>query len=440
LITLAKVRRSPWFFLGMGLLALSGLVLVSFKSLVNGPGRTRLERALAGPGSQVRIGRLTLAPGANRLVALDVTLQTGANLVKADRIALTGLRWFRLWRGGPLAESLARARVEATGVTGAWPKARYGFRCARLVASIPDAALRAEAIEVRPLVGDPAFFNGVPYRTTRWHVKVPELTVAGLGYPGLLAGGPCRVEEVRVVRPALDLLVDRYQGVGPLVRRPLMLNEAVAAFGQTVQVRRLEVTDGRVDYGECRVAGEPPGVLTFTAASLVTESLASPGPGLLRIHARGKLMDAGLLAVTLEVPLQPKGCTFSYHGTLGAMALPRLDAFLDRAERTRLRSGWGDRVAFTVTVDQGKAQGRVQAIYRDLKLTMLDRDTDTAKGLKNRLATFFANTFKIRPANPAQGSAPAKEGRVAYERKPEDTFLQVLWFSLRSGVLDVIKR
>jgi hypothetical protein len=31
-----------------------------------------------------------------------------------------------------------------------------------------------------------------------------------------------------------------------------------------------------------------------------------------------------------------------------------------------------------------------------------------------------------------------KEGKVNYTRRPEDEFLQFLWFALRSGVLDVI--
>jgi hypothetical protein len=437
---LAQFRTKGLIFLGVALVALAALVALGGNALVNGPVRARLERALAGPGSQVRIGRLTYAPGANRLVAQNVTLQTGPASLTADRIALSGIRWFRLWRGDALAESLARAHIEVTQIAATWPKARYRFRCGRLVASVPDATLRAEEAELRPLVGDQALFRGVPYRTTRWRVTVPELTVAGLGYPELLTGSACQVESVRVVRPALDLLVDRYQAVGPLVRSPLMLNEAVASIGRPFQVKRVEITGGRLDYGECRVAGEPPGRLTFTAMSLLAEGLANPGPGLLRLHAQGRLMAAGLLAVTLEVPLQPRGCTFRYHGSLGAMALPRLDAFLDRAERTRLRSGAVDHVAFTVTVHQGKAEGRVQAAYQDLKLAVLDRDTDTEKGLKNRMATFFANTFKIRPDNPSRGSAPAKEGKVAYERKPEDTFLQVLWFSLRSGVLDLIKR
>jgi hypothetical protein len=31
-----------------------------------------------------------------------------------------------------------------------------------------------------------------------------------------------------------------------------------------------------------------------------------------------------------------------------------------------------------------------------------------------------------------------KVGRVNYRRKPRDTFLQVVWYALKSGVLDVI--
>jgi hypothetical protein len=35
-------------------------------------------------------------------------------------------------------------------------------------------------------------------------------------------------------------------------------------------------------------------------------------------------------------------------------------------------------------------------------------------------------------------SGSMKIGKVKYTRKPDDTFLQLVWFSLRSGVGDVV--
>lgn len=33
---------------------------------------------------------------------------------------------------------------------------------------------------------------------------------------------------------------------------------------------------------------------------------------------------------------------------------------------------------------------------------------------------------------------PKKKAKVGYQGRPDDTFIQIVWFSLRSGVLDVI--
>jgi hypothetical protein len=73
-------------------------------------------------------------------------------------------------------------------------------------------------------------------------------------------------------------------------------------------------------------------------------------------------------------------------------------------------------------------------------VAVLDKQTDTAKRLNNRVASFLANALKIRKSNAPDASGAMKEGEVKYTRRPEDEFLQFAWFALRTGVLDVISR
>jgi hypothetical protein len=120
------------------------------------------------------------------------------------------------------------------------------------------------------------------------------------------------------------------------------------------------------------------------------------------------------------------------------MDLTRLDAFLSIAERTRVKSGSAQTAAFDIEVTAGQARGRVSAIYKDLEIAVLDKQTDTEKGLENRVASFLANVLKIRNSNAPDASGLMKEGEVKYTRRPEDEFLQYAWFALRTGVLDVI--
>jgi len=149
-------------------------------------------------------------------------------------------------------------------------------------------------------------------------------------------------------------------------------------------------------------------------------------------------MNAGTMKVGMTIPIQPPDFSLHYSGSLSAMDLTRLDAFLDIAERTRIKSGSAQEAAFEIDVTAGLARGHVRGIYSDLEIAVLDKQTDIEKGLDNRVASFLENLLKIRKSNAPDASGAMKEGEVNYTRRPEDEFLQFAWFALRTGVLDVI--
>ena len=254
--------------LGALVLAVAVLILVFGDAILNRYGKEKAERAFAEahPGSVLRIGELDYSVGANRLVAQSVTLSATNTTLKVGRISLTGVRWARfLWGTAALADVLAKASLDAMNFDVEFSKAHYGIRCARLRASVPGSELIAEGTELRPLVGDKAFFAARDFRTTRYHVVVPECRVLGLAYGELLQGKSYRARSVHFSRPSLDALVNRDKPWKPFVKSPLMVHEALAAIRQPLQVDRLSITNGHLTYCERVVAGADPGGLTFGA-------------------------------------------------------------------------------------------------------------------------------------------------------------------------------
>ena len=77
-------------------------------------------------------------------------------------------------------------------------------------------------------------------------------------------------------------------------------------------------------------------------------------------------------------------------------------------------------------------------MYKDLNIAAINVLTGSEKGVLNRLASFMTNAMKIRGSNMPDKSGSIKIGEVKYEKKRDDTFLQLIWFSLRSGIGDVI--
>ena len=100
------------------------------------------------------------------------------------------------------------------------------------------------------------------------------------------------------------------------------------------------------------------------------------------------------MKVLMSIPITPSDFSLHYSGSLSAMDLTRLDAFLDLAEHTRIKSGSAQEAAFEIDVTAGQARGRVRAIYRDLEIAVLDKQTGSEKGVADRVASFFANVLK----------------------------------------------
>ena len=310
----------------------------------------------------------------------------------------------------------------------------------RVNASVPASELIAIGTELRSLGGDKEFFAAHDFRATRFHVVVPKCQVLELAYDGVFAGTSYRASSVHFSGPTFDALVNRDKPLKAFVKSPLMVNEALAAIRQPLRIDSLFVTNGSIRYCEQVVAGANPGVLTFAAVSLSATGIAnrSETSKAIALQAQGKLMDAGMMKVQMSIPIMFTNFSLHYAGSLGAMDLTNLDAFLDVDAHTRITSGAVKEADFDINVTAGQARGQVRGSYQNLAISFLDKETGAANGIEDHVTSFLANLLKIRSSNTPEAPGLAKEGEVNYTRKPGEEFQQFLWFALRTGVLDII--
>jgi hypothetical protein len=443
--SLRKLAPYLRLFLGVGAVAIALLLFEFGGTVLARFGQWQAEHSFAEayPGAVLHIGKLDYAVRANRLVAQSVTVTTADSTFQVDRLSVTGVHWVGLLSGtAALAEALAAASLDITSLEVEFPQAHYGIRCARLQASVPNSALVAERCELRALVGDEAFFAAHDFRATRFHVLVPACSVAGLAYADLLMGKSYHARSVRISRPSVDALVDRDKPVDPAATRPLMVHEAMAVIQPPMRIDSFSISDGHLTYREQVVAGADPGVLTFGAVSLSAAGITNRGDAAtsILVRAQGTLMDAGTVNLMMSIPVKPPDFSLRYSGSLSAMDLTRLDAFLANAEHTRIKSGHAQGATFEIEVTGGEARGRVQATYENLEIAFLDKQTGSENGLDHRVASFLAKELKFRSSNGPDPPGSMKQGKVTYTKKPADEFLQFVWFALRSGALDAVSQ
>jgi hypothetical protein len=428
-------------FLGLLLLALA-VFLIAFRGVIlNGYAKAKIERAFAAayPGSTLQIGKLAYGIGANRLSADTISLESTNVSFVANQVILTGVSWTRLIQGRlAMTDLLARARIEAADLHVQFPNAGYGIRSAHLLASMPDSELVAQDTDFKPLAGDEPFFAEREFRTTRFHLFVPEFRVLGLAYMDLFKGAAYRAHTLHLVDPQFEALVNREKPAAPFVKSPPMVHEALARLRHPLQVEHLNLTNGLVRYAERRTVGADPAVLTFGTVNLSAEGIANsihPNASI-EIEGQGDLMNAATLRVRMSIPIRPETFSLHYSGSLDAMDLTQLNPFLERAERIRLNSGSAQEAEFEIEVRDGQARGRVRGIYEDLNISLLDEQT----GAKHRITSLLANLLKIRTSNEPDALGEMRMGNVSYTRMPEDAFFKFVWIALRSGVLDLISR
>jgi len=149
-------------------------------------------------------------------------------------------------------------------------------------------------------------------------------------------------------------------------------------------------------------------------------------------------MKTSTMKVLMIIPVASRETSFRYSGSLDRMDLTRLNSFLEVGEGLRIKSGTLQHATFDVNVTAGHASGTLRVTYRDLTIAFRDSGTGSERGAYNRITSYIANAWKIRGTNLSEKSGLMKIGKVNYTRKPDDTFLQLVWFSVRSGVGDVV--
>jgi hypothetical protein len=140
----------------------------------------------------------------------------------------------------------------------------------------------------------------------------------------------------------------------------------------------------------------------------------------------------------MTIPVASPEISFRYSGSLDPMDLTRLNSFLEVGESLRIKSGTLQHATFDVNVTAGRASGTLRVTYRDLTIAFRNSLTGSEKGASDRITSYIANAWNIRGTNLSEKSGLMKIGKVKYTRKRDDTFLQLVWFSLRSSVGDVV--
>jgi hypothetical protein len=411
-------------------------------TFINGFFKNQIIKAFtkAYPAYSLRIAGMHCNIGENRVGCDGLALRSVDSTFSCNitKFSVSGIGWVQvLWHGD---KALIGSVADAQEIVLTFRQSQYELRCKRLRASVPGSEIVAEALELHPLVGDDTFFASRKFRRTRFRMDLPQCSVTGADCLGLLQGKTYRARSVNVNDASLDILVNMDTPYNKNASRPLMPNEGLSSIHKMTQVDSVNIMNGRLKYAERYIIGSPPAEVTFDAIRLSAEGTtnhAAPGAKAV-IHGQGKFMKTSTMKIHMVIPVVSPEIPLRYSVSLDGMDLTRLNSFLETGEGLRIKSGILQSATSDITIRAGRASGSVRAMYEDLNIAALNKRTGNEKGAVNQVSSIIINATKIRGTNMPDKSGSIKTGEVTYERKRDDTFLQLVWFSLRSGIGDVI--
>ncbi len=286
------------------------------------------------------------------------------------------------------------------------------------------------------------YLDKFAFREDAFSVIGASLFCTELDVNRLLRGGGVDLGKALIEDVEFEVLSDKRHAVNPDGAPPQMPHEVIRNLPFFVNIDSLQVRNARLIYAERQRDWSVPGQLYWERMRVDVTGLNNDSSGgkrpVVLLSAAGDFMSEGRMFLDLELPLFADGLDFTCEGGLDGMALNNLNQFVSIGELIRIDEGRNESARFSMAVQDGRAAGVVDARYRNLRITLLNKEHRQKGGLFSRFQGFLANAFVIRTDNQPEDDGSIETGTIEYQMKNDDTFLAFLWKSVRSGLGDLL--
>ncbi|MEO1449160.1 MAG: hypothetical protein AAFV07_06500, partial [Bacteroidota bacterium] len=293
-------------------------------------------------------------------------------------------------------------------------------------------------IRIHSLPDQAAFFEANEYARDSLeillqNIQVPDIDLYNLRENKLLDCGQIKLAEwdVRIWK-------NRRWPRNPDKRPPNLL-ETLNSLPLELEVDSLIAQNGRLTYYEKGKFPGQTGYLSIDSLQAVLYNIRSESRlsrliknPLLRIRAKGRLMDTAWFAAEYRYPLGDTS-SYSFSGNMEGMALPSLNPVLESAAAVRVTKGNLEKMRFQGQSNRKRSRGRMWMHYRDLQVAVIKPvDGIRTKGKKKRFMSAIANSLVVRTNNPKRRFI--RVGKIQYQIEPDKSFVGHWIQALLTGV------
>lgn len=310
----------------------------------------------------------------------------------------------------------------------------YGYRIQSAKLNEEKDLVQLQGISILPKVPDAEFMQKLTQRIPLLKIRMDEIQIHKFNLFRALHKKAWNMETVIVETARIEV----YQNKNLPVKRPKrMPHELFRAVRVDLDIDTILVRNSNILY--TLRDGNQEGQLEFEHLNGVLlnitndpHQMSDSSPAI--VHVRSELMGAGLLDISLQIPLLSDNFRCDYSAHLGNIDMTYLNRVITDQNKFRVESGTSESIILNVQVRNGLARGKIEATYNNLKISVLEAED----GRKRKLISVVANILLRNNNGRGPMNRPFKVGTVYYRRQSADGILRYLWRAAQTGLMETL--
>ncbi len=317
----------------------------------------------------------------------------------------------------------------------------YTFSVRELHNSSASQMLSIDSFLIQPNYTAYEFTSRYKYQTDRIDGEITDLKLYDFKAENYFTDSVFSASYLEIGQMDIDVFRDKQEEFQHVDKLPFQ--ELIYNFPGILNIDSLAIINGDVIYSEHAENSEEAGKISFNDLQvkiykITNDSAYKEREAFFELQAEALVMNAGRLSISIKAPLFDRNNTFKVKGSLAGMEVAKLNPMLTNNAFVEAKSGVIESMNFSFTADNTAAAGSLKILYNNLKIEVLDKQSETSSSLKGWLRSLIANMI-ILESNPLPNEE-AREGTIEYKRDPERFLFNYAFKSILTGLKQSLGR
>ncbi len=385
-----------------------------------------------------RVERIRVERGRFQFNILEDTVER-SQLLEQVSLTLNQLRLVSMEANDPLNMfAISDLDVLIKDYSFLTPDSLYVFSVDEIRSSLATQSLRIKNIRLTPEFDKETFQEQLSYAADRYDLNVPEILLKGTNLSLLFNQQRIVATDMIIVKPEADIYRDNRLERDP-DKTPPTLQRMLRQAGLYLKLDSVTVQEGKIIYSEIAPNGTAPGVISLehmniAFTNVTNDSLLIQDNSIATARLETMLMGESKLVADFIFHLDHPEDLYTYEGSMQPMKFSEFNPLTEDYMFVALKSGLIEQTNFSVIANEHMSTGQMNFLYKDLKISLIDKKNPDNRGFKYKAGTWLVNNLIVKSNNPG-GLGGFSKGDISVDRHYGKSVFNHMSQSMLSGII-----